>query len=618
MSDPLIDVYLGFMDEEINTVLNGLLTAEQKKPAAQRRPVLLVERGTVDARGPVLEWPLTRYAAPQIRVVEASAAAADRPGEDATAEGVLARAISIFLQSDDPGDAELRRKSIDVIRLFDVRDLHAKSTGKPTKVSLANPVLSVVRFQYDTTGSKEAPIIVIRSPEMGLQPSLMSPYIEFLLKAVSAASSQWAHAAAQNVEWPVRLSCFGAQGGAATSRPPGSLSPICASLYVGLIYGDGPVQPSIAIGSQGGVYHFAAKVGSKAPPMPTDGLAAWFNQWHNDLAVSRVDVDPRYKRNEESWVAVGIALKDVISRLVTSYTTTTCTPEVSGTSPWFIGEEQKRAFSAVGVTGCNMEDYWVLRSMRAMALERVNRDPKSRSMMPVLTRGFLTRVNADPLSIDKAVLDAFQDDLRQKTLSDSNYGDLILWGLHGLPLPGDGIGMPRFAEWSFASHPVFKTGDTFERHLYGFLVDEGERVVVPDPFFIEIATDLLKDCARLPDSAASVFTQPPGNEALCRIRDAAKKVFETWKAQGPQPSQVTGKAIADFVYAFIGDGKFADPSQAHHVKVWLRPGKWEGVTANSVQDAVSQRFGDAAVDRAFYKASNIVALRRHTPSAIRR
>ncbi|KAF1008866.1 MAG: hypothetical protein GAK28_00498 [Luteibacter sp.] len=618
MSDNLIDVYLGFMDEEINTVLNGLLAAELKKAPAQRRPVLLVERGTVDSRGPVLEWPLTRYAAQQIRVVEASAAAANRPGEDASPEGVLARAISVFLVSDEAGDASLRGKSIDVIRMFDVHVMQSlQNNAARLKVPLggAGPVLSVVRFQYDTTGSKEAPVIVIRAPEMGLQPSLMSPYIEFLLKMVSAASSQWAHAAGQNVEWPVRISCFGAQGGASTSRPPGSLSPICASLYVGHLYG-AQVTPSVAICSQGGVYHFAAKVGSKAPAMPVDGLAEWFNTWRDDLVVDRLDVDIRYKRDEEAWVKAGLTLKDVIGRLVTSYTTTTSKPEVSGTSPWFIGEEQKRAFSAVGVTGCNMEDYWVLRSMRAMALERANRDPKSRSMMPVLTRGFLTRVNADPLSIDPAVIEAFQGDLRTKTLTDSQYGDLIIWGLHGLPLPGDGIGMPDFAAWRFASNPVFQTKGTFARHLYGFLVEGGAEPVVPDPFFIEIATDLLKDCARLPQSVADVFVTAPSADALGRIGKAAQAVLDTWKAVGPANDPRLGRAIADFIGVFTRDGNFADTGS--RVKVWLRPRKWLGVTANSVQDAVNQRFGDAAVDRAFYKASNLVALRQNTPSAIRK
>lgn len=620
MSDNLIDVYLGFMDEEINTVLNGLLAAELKKAPAQRRPVLLVERGTVDVRGPVLEWPLTRYAAPQIRVVDASAAAAEREGVDASHEGVLARAISVFLVTKKDDDDALRRRSIDVIRMFDVhamRSLQADGARLKAPLTDQGPVLSVVRFVFDNTGSREAPIIVIRAPEMGLQPGLMSPYIEFLLKMVSAASSQWAHDAGQNVEWPVRISCFGAQGGASTSRSPGSLSSICASLYVGHVYGT-QVLPSIAICSQGGVYHFAPKIGSKAPAMPVDKLDEWFNTWWGDLVVDRTEVDIRYKRDEENWIKPGLGLADVVARLVRSYTTATWTPEISGTSPWFIGDDQKQAFSRVGVTGCNMEDYWVLRSMRAMALERANRDPKSRSMMPVLTRGFLTRVNADPLTIDPAVIEAFQGDLRTKTLTDSQYGDLIIWGLHGLPLPGDGIGMPAFAAWSFASNPVFQTRGTFARHLYGLLVDGRTDPFVPDPFFIEIATDLLKDCARVADNPGSVFSATLGKPALDRIAAAAKAVQARWNIVGPTPDTQLNQAIADFVGTFARDGNFVDTSGPHRVKVWLRPGKWKDVTANSVQDAIARPFGGAAVDRAFYKASNLLALRQNTASAIRK
>jgi len=45
------------------------------------------------------------------------------------------------------------------------------------------------------------------------------------------------------------------------------------------------------------------------------------------------------------------------------------------------------------------------------------------------------------------------------------------------------------------------------------------------------------------------------------------------------------------------------------MKTWLRPGKWsETITRLTVQDLGNQSFDGAAVDRAFYKSCNLMAL----------
>lgn len=55
------------------------------------------------------------------------------------------------------------------------------------------------------------------------------------------------------------------------------------------------------------------------------------------------------------------------------------------------------------------------------------------------------------------------------------------------------------------------------------------------------------------------------------------------------------------------------------MKVWLRPSKWgEGVTQTAIQDMPQGTdFTHAAVDRAFYKASNVIALRDRTARVLR-
>jgi len=71
MSDKVIDVHLGFMDEEVNTVLNGLRDKEMQEKVAMRRPAVMIERSRVDLRKTDIE--AVKYAGAQL---------ADRVGED--------------------------------------------------------------------------------------------------------------------------------------------------------------------------------------------------------------------------------------------------------------------------------------------------------------------------------------------------------------------------------------------------------------------------------------------------------------------------------------------------------------------------------------------------------
>jgi hypothetical protein len=642
MTDKIIDVYMGFMDEEVNTVLNGLLEKELKKTdKATRRPILLIERGHVNPVGPVLEWPLNRYAAgikrityPHITDVSEGTTHDRATTESVRVEDILTQAINVFLERDDKGEENLRAKhekdgTFQVLRLIDFRELENLKSGGPRKIEPDKDhlELSVVRFDLGEPDQTLAPpIIVFRSPEMGLQPSLMSPYIEFILMMISALSSQLAYLAHDNEEWPVQVTCFGAQGGASSGKQPGSISYICASLYVGYTFHHGQDTPVIALCSQGGHYTFKASA-PFTPSKPFDTRAKpednellnYFLEQHEHLTVDEIHVDSRYVRQEEAGIAKGMPIEDVIALLIRNYTASSkgAKPEVSGTSSWFIAGAQKEAFARLGITGCNMEDYWVLHSMRHCALERVAVEPKDRSMYPVFAKGFLTRVNADPLAIEDNVAEAFQKDLSQKYLSRDNYVELLLWGLKGLPLKlrGDLV-LPRVAHWSFADADIFKEDrGLFTRHLYGVLVEGSEVPVVPDPFFIEIASDLLKGCAGLPGTVGSVFANAPATQVLAELAEAAKHAITCWNDAGRVPSTTVNSALLAFVNVLADKAGFNTPKG---LKVWLRPKeKWPGINVNTIQDLGETRFGHAAVDRAFYKSCNLIALQEHTASALR-
>jgi hypothetical protein len=641
MTDKIIDVYMGFMDEEVNTVLNGLLKKELlKTDPAKRRPIVLIERGDVNEEGPVLEWPLSRYAAgirritrPHVTDVSAGTThGSSSSAQDTSVEGILEQAINTFLERDDTGDDQLKAKhekdtTFRVLRLIDVRELEELASGGPRKIDPNRIELSVVRFDLkEPEQSLEPPIIVFRSPEMGLQPSLMSPYIEFILMMVSALSSQLAYLAGDKEEWPLQVTCFGAQGGASSGKQPGSVSYICASLYVGYTFHGGEATPVIALCSQGGRYTFTGTTPFEpSKPFNTqvkaedNELLSYFIAQGKNLVVNQIHVDSRYQRGEEAGIAKGMSIDAVITLLLEKYKASGkgAIPEVTGTSNWFIGGAQKQALAKLGITGCNMEDYWVLHSMRHCALERVAVEPKDRNMYPVFAKGFLTRVNADPLEIEEEVAVAFQQDMGEKYLSRENYVELLRWGLLGLPLTEEGRTLlPQVAKWSFAEAKIFKQDKRlFIRHLYGVLVNSSDTQVVPDPFYIEIASDLLKGCLALPDKASNVFANPPSPEVLGKLGTAARDVTERWTQAGNKISVGVDEALEAFVAILAEDAGF---EVAKGMKVWLRPNdKWPGINANSIQDLGSTHFGDAAVDRAFYKSCNLIALQEHTAKVLR-
>jgi hypothetical protein len=329
-SEPqIIDVYIGFMDEEVNSRLHNLVQKEAAKRANQQRPVILIERGKVDPGGPILEWRIGNYdiggkATPVRKIQRVSTQGdldtwvakqgqwkqksepidmptnlfflsnlfrqyrlrkwADKQKESIEPEDIIARALGVFMQSDIGSDLTWLarglkvKKYFDIVKLLQHRGKLSTKSKLPADATGGGPWLSVVRFDVGEHNLL-APIVVIRSPEMGLQPSLMCPYLAFLFKALSAASSQFAAIEAEQRkvivhakggweksentdkqdlwedvegnaqiypsgkklkkwpiwEWPLRVSQFGGQGSTSAQRSfrPGSIDTVFASLLVG-------------------------------------------------------------------------------------------------------------------------------------------------------------------------------------------------------------------------------------------------------------------------------------------------------------------------------------------------------------------------------------------------
>jgi hypothetical protein len=328
----VIDVYIGFMDEEVNARLHRLIQDQAGRAKNQQRPVILIERGKVDPDGPILEWRMGNYKigtekTPIRKILHVSPQGqmkkwerrwfgyrdgkessqpidmptnlryksdffreyrlkrwADKQKESFDPEDIIARAMGVYMQSDLGSDLTWLARGLKVKKYFDIIKMlqHRGKSGTKSKLpenaTGDGPWLSIVRF--DVGCISLAPIVVIRSPEMGLQPSLMCPYLAFLFKALSAASSEFAaieakqrkvmvhakggwaksrHTDKEDLwedvdetkkkiyptgkklkkwpvwEWPLRVSVFGGQGSTSADQRfrPGSIDTVIASLLVG-------------------------------------------------------------------------------------------------------------------------------------------------------------------------------------------------------------------------------------------------------------------------------------------------------------------------------------------------------------------------------------------------
>ena len=233
------------MDEEVNARLERLINSQKDKDK-DARPVILIERGKLDLKSPILEWGIGNYKIDPTRIINVSPnnktthEKGSAQGGSEAPENILAQAMTVFMEYDLASDLDWLARGLKVKRYFDLMKLlqhrgHPKTKSKlPGDATGKGPWLSVVRFGVGR--NENAPIIVIRTPEMGLQPSLMSPYLAFLFKAISAISSQLAHEQEHKWEWPLRVSQFGAQGSSSkdTKYVPGERVRVIGSLFLGV------------------------------------------------------------------------------------------------------------------------------------------------------------------------------------------------------------------------------------------------------------------------------------------------------------------------------------------------------------------------------------------------
>lgn len=816
----IIDVYLGFMDEEVNARLAILIENEDKKSEDKKRPVILIERGKLSAEEPILEWRLGNYPiggkdSPIRKMIHVSPSgisdatmdkhapveniSAPPLGEDSISiapEDLIARMMAIYMEQTVQDDKDLKEKDIEVCkncglsrtvmarsceycgmlaseckctrcnylyleyffgkglgckggmphdwpecpgqknhnfkepenyeknkkcsksqngrhewvkqtgvefrRAFDILELiaHQKPGKSKSKVPKSEaeidggPWLSVVRFDigpdtYSGPTDIRPPIIVIRTPEMGLQPSLMQPYIEFLFKSISGAASQLAAEKAMLAknrinmvgvtrdiwEWPLRVFQFGAQGSCTMQEKysPGKIITVIASLYVGAeIDRKGNVWAVISLCTPGGVYDFKREK-IENPPSLAEKVEKANNAAADDfhkpatkdvtLTKNCIHQNPNnpYINKERNTIKEGDTLKEVIEKVYELYKDNfpkSGNPPgaVTLTLSYFGGDEDKNAADNLGIYSVGMEDYHVLRILRSAFCQGLSETTD----YPIVLGWRVDRIQCDPKKIDDTVQEKFLEHIKNTDykgkkphvlLTAEEYADIIVWGLQGLITTS----MPDCARWSFIDYywkdqkeiSREKLKSQFWSYTYfgkfrdwTFLGLRKSTFMVPNPFYIEIATDMLNDLSEIKPGKNNISQDDIKCRKIRELADKVKQAWEkdegnrgdykkrshVWKEKSNDPFKVkvkdyygpkgtsTKKAAIELM-KYIGENcDFYIDNK--YLKTWLRAGKW-GTYPNNVTAASTQhlgkgyggpKFDGSCVDRAFYKSCNMMAL----------
>lgn len=437
------DVFVGFMDEEVNDLLRVL------RSRFPERPIIVLEREQASRLDVdwLFETPTSFYGdgeKPDLHVLETTDTAL--PG---TYEGDLARSIG---------------KSLDKAKLDKLLMVGKTKTLDP-KSEKINRRLLVARFDRDKNVGAN-PVILLRCPEMGLQPALVQEYLTRILQTIKAS-----------VSGDVRLHMFGAGGAIGRHLKPGSKSRIVGSLFLGAELDTSDrtqffYRPAIKLISmkeeitfrRGGrsFPRFGFKLGDK------DGAAAArkkaeatakraFHKGAEDLRLVSSD-----------GKTLDQAAKDLIASSGTKDGTISLTVSFFGSAE---EKEAGRKIGGVGLSDVNMEDYHVLLAAKAAKIKHDHIR--------------LERVNADPSVIPHEVEDRVRAAAAKMRLKDADYVEALLWGLQG----SDTSQAPDAASWA---RSVFDPTKPHDRDM--LLPAErsaNKRPLMLNMFYGEIASDFI-------------------------------------------------------------------------------------------------------------------------------
>jgi hypothetical protein len=629
----MIDVHIGFMDEEVSELLRCLI-----KTSEGMRPVIAIERGKVSEEDFLFEAPFSKYVNKdeKVEIIHVEHTTNKSPLEKlpdfkAPLENRLAHHLYTNSKSDF-FDHKIKGKALESVKV------KSKSIETPFSVIRFNPTPEVT----------EDPIILIRNPEMGAQPSIVRPYERAILKAISRLEEARLVKVGENrlvdidmidekearlvnkkalLPTGIRLFSFASGGAIIRDLPPGSVTRPLASLYIGA-----------EVDEQGRVYSAVNLIALRRIRGTSILLPQHIEFFREESITTFASDDPSGLNTDQLKQARKEANAEAQSYILNSNDTlpveilkyfrgfyaeydnyepveldgkilSSAKPEITASFSYFDDLKTKEALSerfAGAVLNSNMEDYHVLRLAKSMR-ERGGFGNKSGNTAHKYGRLIdvgIMRVNANVFIPVEEIHAPLKRYLERACLTKQEYVESIIWGLKGCPLELVEELPRRVKCWEF-----YNDSPMTDRQKY-FYTYKG--IYCMDPFCCEIATDFLKD---LEDSSNKFLPDLMGEAKA--LRNEAKKLTragindEGWERIRHLVMQLLDKVEASGFGINGADGK---------MYCWLRSEKWGDIKqATLTPDLVSKFLASGEnVDRLFYKSANLLALQTLAQNAANR
>lgn len=613
----MLDVYIGFMDEEAASLLPHLVM----KADAENRPLIIFERGDID--NVLFERQIKSYAQHQnsirkvvaltdLNEVRKVTLLPDRK-EELELESLYFNSFSNSINSLFVKKSFSEFKKQEAPAKIKVKLVQKK--GEQRQLDFLYSVLGYNLLLNQKETKQRDGIVLVRSPEMGFQPNLIRVYMRAILRSLYFLPGY---------NGGVRVKVFGASGAIASKDAPGILHEICGSIFVG-----SEIDESMA-GAGADTKKYISVIDlagfDKSLKFRT---ASIFRQDGKPISGNDSEEDEKARVEELAREAFGEPRHLEKTRSESKAKLDPGTDRViSLTANFIIDQNLKSTADKTDILhAANMEDYHIFKALGEIDSEK-NSEQKPKTDRFNLVRLSVNRVDCDPPIIDSELKDSFVRWCKTAAYTRQTYIAAIQWGIMGLVCDKLSVIDPdKEFEWKWSQIQEVKQ----ENSLFLPYKISDFRGYVLDPFFVEIATDFVKDFASK-DKLAAMFRKDKFFNKIKRknVLKRAKKLVEKLNPKignvvvnllesGALMKEI--QAFLDEIFEVKQDNPFIltqdSASDGPKLRIWIRHKSWltkqqaanEKLNEEVFLDKV--KFAPAGIDRALYKSANQVALQKY-------
>ncbi len=655
-----VDVYIGFMDEEVFYTIRAMLNrAEQSEKGKFYNKLYAIERGRKESiSGILFERDISRYNTETKKLTSFAAydpSESSKAGGDAVLKNLLSGLSSQLIANG-----------------FVSRKLIGRTGAAAGTKTMLSPSLTVIDFSSQMVAAPDSDdnvAIVVRSPEMGGEASLVRPFLRGIIKSMAHLNG-----ATQDVS---EISLYMvAAGGSCDPGNPGETWEIDSSVYVGPRIEQIDDERSAVYTAvefvrvdrliENDIYEILYKKycgklsGDEEQNTGVIDAARTEAQkvlWRQFFAADNKISIPYGDKTLEIVGGPHEALKALCSGDLS-------TRKTSLSGGFFLYSDDKIVANSLGLHDVNMEDYHILRIVRSLRKEMLLDTQKMLTgrQYPDLSDFIVKRIDCDPYHIeDLAAFNEWYNSKGGKQVAFGHMKSLIEFGLDGLPFDsvnGSNLGKYDYLNWVFVAQmargelgqPEWTSiiQELNKRFVYwpgnetNPLNQTLEKIFVPDPLRLEVATDLLKDARNrkavkatqdqgknalinvLCECASRLLSQGAGGNisnfsSLIKGNDTLKAICEKQTNQldkfGTEQENSRASLIEIFVtalfkyYGAAAKGEQGSYAESDTATLWLRS-KWKLDPTTTVKWSVDN------IDRLYYKASNMAGLKKINDSLV--